>query len=132
MTEKIVNKSLNLTLDLSLEWKEKIEHLALEKGQSLSELMTDLIGQYLGYNLDDVKINRLRENYQELSQRLKILEGKDRQIERLQNRLDIMEKLVASLQSQVISRPLDTLSHSLIVGHEIEDEPDEILADFLD
>lgn len=132
MTEKIVNKSLNITLDLPLEWKEKIENLALEKQQSLSELITNIIGEYLGYNLDDININRLQENYHELSQRLKVLEGKDYQIERLQNRLNIMEKLVASLQSQVISRPLDRLSHGMIMDEEIDDEPDEILTDFLD
>jgi tetrahydromethanopterin S-methyltransferase subunit G len=132
MTEKIVHKSLNITLDLPLEWKEKIENLVIEKQLSLSELITDLIGQFLGYDLDDINISRLQENYQELNQRLNILEEKDYQIEKLQNRLDMMEKLVASLQSQVISRPLDRLGHSLMIDHEIEDEPDEILTDFLD
>lgn len=131
MTEKIVNKSLNITLDLPIKWKSKIDDLAREKNESLSNLITDIIGQYLGYNLDDINVNRLQENYQDLSQRLKVLEGKDYQIERLQNRLNIMEKLIASLQTQVISRSLDGLSYSVSIEEEIEDEPDEILTDFL-
>lgn len=131
MTEKIVNKSLNITLDLPIKWKAKIDDLAREKNESLSNLITDIIGQYLGYNLDDINVNRLQENYQDLSQRLKVLEGKDYQIERLQNRLNIMEKLIASLQTQVISRSLDGLSYSVSIEEEIEDEPDEILTDFL-
>lgn len=132
MTEKIVNKSFNITLDLPIKWKAKIDNLAQEKNQSLSNLITDIIGQYLGDNLDDINVNRLQENYQDLSKRLKVLEAKDYQIERLQNRLDIMEKLIASLQTQVISRSLDSLSYSVSIDEEIEDEPDEILTDFLD
>lgn len=132
MTEKIVNKSFNITLDLPITWKAKIDNLAQEKNESLSNVITDIIGQYLGDNLDDINVNRLQENYQDLSKRLKVLEAKDYQIERLQNRLDIMEKLIASLQTQVISRSLDSLSYSVSIDEEIEDEPDEILTDFLD
>ncbi|MBL1208847.1 hypothetical protein [Geminocystis sp. GBBB08] len=133
MREKIINnKSVNVNLDLPIEWREKIESLAIEKQQSLSDFITDVIGQYLGYNLDNLNINRLQENYQELSERLKILETKDYQIEKLQNRLDIIEKLVASLQTNVVSRPFNRLSHALMINEEIEDEPDEILTDFLD
>jgi hypothetical protein len=43
-----------------------------------------------------------------------------------------MEKLIASLQTQVISRSLDSLSYSVSIEEEIEDEPDEILTAFLD
>jgi hypothetical protein len=132
MTEKIINKSFNITLDLPIKWKAKIDNLAREKNESLSNLITDIIGQYLGDNLDDINVNRLQENYQDLSKRLKVLEAKDYQIERLQNRLDIMEKLIASLQTQVISRSLDSLSYSVSIEEEIEDEPDEILTAFLD
>jgi uncharacterized protein YydD (DUF2326 family) len=132
MTEKIINKSFNITLDLPIKWKAKIDNLAQEKNESLSNLITDIIGQYLGDNLDDINVNRLQENYQDLSKRLKVLEAKDYQIERLQNRLDIMEKLIASLQNQVISRSLDSLSYSVSIEEEIEDEPDEILTAFLD
>jgi uncharacterized protein YydD (DUF2326 family) len=132
MTEKIINKSFNITLDLPIKWKAKIDNLAQEKNESLSNLITDIIGQYLGDNLDDINVNRLQENYQDLSKRLKVLEAKDYQIERLQNRLDIMEKLIASLQTQVISRSLDSLSYSVSIEEEIEDEPDEILTAFLD
>ncbi|BAQ62182.1 hypothetical protein GM3708_2588 [Geminocystis sp. NIES-3708] len=132
MTEKKVYTSLNLTINLPLEWQEKIKDLALEKQISLSELITDIIGEYLDENITDIKINRLQENYQKLNQRLITLEKKDYSIERLQHRLDIMEKLIASVQNNFTSIPFDQLSYSSMISYEIEDEPDEILTDFLD
>ncbi|NCO75591.1 MAG: hypothetical protein GW795_06260 [Cyanobacteria bacterium] len=133
MTEKIVKKSLNLTLDLPLQWTEKIEQLALEKQQPLSELITDIIGVYLSYNLDELNISRLQENYQELNKKVQILEAKDHYIDRLEHRLFIIEKLVSSLQTQISPYPRDkSISYAPIIEEEFEDEPDEILTDFLE
>jgi len=116
MTEKIVKKSLNLTLDLPLQWTEKIEQLALEKQQPLSELITDIIGVYLSYNLDELNISRLQENYQELNKKVQILEAKDHYIDRLEHRLFIIEKLVSSLQTQISPYPRDkSISYAPII-----------------
>lgn len=127
-----MNKPLNITLDLPSEWLEKIEHLAQEKKQPLTELITDIIGQYLGDNLHNNRLDRLEKQDQDLITRLTILESKDYDIENLKHRFEIMEKLIASLQTQVISRPLDRIQRSMMIHEEIEDEPDEILTDFLD
>lgn len=127
-----MNKLLNITLDLPSQWLEKIEHLAQEKQQPLTELITDIIGQYLGDNLHDNRLDRLEKQDQDLITRLTILESKDYDIDNLKHRFEIMEKLVASLQTQVISRPFDRIGDSIMIHEDIEDEPDEILTDFLD
>jgi len=127
-----MDKKINLSLNLPSDWYAQIESIAQEKELSLSELITNIIGQYLGNNLEDVRLDRLEKQYKDLNKRTAILENQDYQIAILQNRLEIMEKLIASLQTQVISRPVDRLSHSLMLNEEIEDEPDEILTDFLD
>jgi hypothetical protein len=127
-----MNKPLNITLDLPSLWLEKIEQLAQEKQQPLTDFITDIIGQYLGDNLHNNRLDRLEKQDQDLITRLTILESKNYDIENLKHRFEIMEKLVASLQTQVISRPLDRIQHSIMLHEEIEDEPDEILTDFLD
>jgi hypothetical protein len=127
-----MNKPLNITLDLPSPWLEKIEHLAQEKKQPLTDFITDIIGQYLGDNLHNNRLDRLEKQDQNLITRLTILESKNYDIENLKHRFEIMEKLVASLQTQVIPRPLDRIQHSIMLHEEIEDEPDEILTDFLD
>lgn len=127
-----MNKPLNITLDLPSEWLEKIESLAEEKQQSLTILITDIISEYLGYNSQHNRLDRLEKQSEDLIDRLIILESKNHDIENLKHRFDIMEKLIASLQSQVISRSFETKIYPNIIQEEIEDEPDEILTDFLD
>ncbi|WP_017294968.1 hypothetical protein [Geminocystis herdmanii] len=127
-----MNKPLNITLNLPSPWLEKIESLAQDKKQPLTDLITDIIGQYLGDNLQNNRLDRLEKQDQDLITRLTILESKDYDIENLKHRFEIMEKLIASLQTQVIPRPLDRIGHSIMTHEEIEDEPDEILTDFLD
>lgn len=127
-----MNKLLSITLDLPSQWLEKIEHLAQEKKQPLTELITDIIGQYLGDNLHNNRLDRLEKQDQDFITRLTLLESKDYEIENLKHRFNIMEKLIASLQTQVISRPFDRTTYSATIQEEIEDEPDEILTDFLE
>lgn len=130
MKEKNIDKFLNININLPSLWEDKIQNLALEKKQSLSELIIDIIGEYLDDNLTD--IDQLPHNYQQLHERITALEEKHYVIQRLQSRLDITEKLVASLQNNFTSRPFQSLTHSLIIDDDMEDEPDEILTDFLD
>ncbi|MGI0480584.1 hypothetical protein ACN4EE_07315 [Geminocystis sp. CENA526] len=127
-----MNKPLNITLDLPIEWLEKIEHLAQSKNLSLSQVITDIIGQYLGDNLYNSRLDRMEQQHQDLTKRLTVLETKDYDLDNLKYRFEIMEKLIASLQTQVISRPFDRIDRTIMIQEEIEDEPDEILTDFLD
>ena len=124
-------KKLNLNLELPLEWLEKIESLAQKEGQTLEETMTDLIGQNLGLDIQALKLNRLRKQNLELEQRLAVLESQDYQIEKLNHRLEIMEKLIAQLQTQRFSSRPTFLNLPAAVDDDIEDEPDEVLTDFL-
>ncbi len=124
-------KKLNLNLELPLEWLEKIESLAQKEGQTLEETMTDLIGQNLGLDIQALKLNRLRKQNLELEQRLAVLESQDYQIEKLNHRLEIMEKLIAQLQTQRFSSRPTLLNLPAVDDDDIEDEPDEVLTDFL-
>jgi hypothetical protein len=132
MSDQTNTKKLNLELEFPLAWIEKIELLAQANEQSISEIIVDLVGNNLGLNVENLKINRLFNNYQNLEKRLGLLETKDYQIERLNHRLEIMEKLMAQLQTKRFSSPSSLLSLPVEdYEDEIEDEPDEILTDFL-
>lgn len=124
-------KKLNLNLELPLEWLEKIESLAQQQGQTLEETITDLIGQNLGLDIQALKVNRLFKQNLELEQRLAVLESQDYQIEKLHNRLEIMEKLIAQLQTQRFSSRPTLLNLPAVDDDDIDDEPDEVLTDFL-
>ena len=124
-------KTLNLNIELPLEWLEKIQSLAQQQEQTLEETITDLIGQNLGLDTQTLKLNRLRKQNLELEQRLAVLESQDYQIEKLHNRLEIMEKLIAQLQTQRFSSRPTFLNLPAAVDDDIEDEPDEVLTDFL-
>ncbi|MBF2058431.1 MAG: hypothetical protein IGQ45_14760 [Cyanobacterium sp. T60_A2020_053] len=122
----------NLSLNLPDEWLEKLDKIALQKEQNIEELVTDIIGQYLTIDIEPLKIEEILQKNKAVEGRLKVLENKvlenkDQQIEKIVNRLSILEKLVASLQ---INRSLAPVQFSQDYD-EIEDEPDEILTDFL-
>jgi hypothetical protein len=131
MLNNLPLKKLNLNLELPLEWLEKIETLAQQKRQTVAEIITDLIGQNLGLDLHTLKLNRLAKQNQQLEDRLKVLENQDYQLEKLNYRLEILEKLVAQLQTQKFSARSSLLNLPINDDDEIEDEPDEILTDFL-
>lgn len=131
MLDNLSLKKLNLNLELPLEWLEKIESLAHKEEQTVAEIITDLIGQNLGLDLQPLKFNRLKKQNQELEERLGLLENQDYQIEKLNHRLEILEKLVAQLQTQRFSPRPSLVNLPVSDDDEIEDEPDEVLTDFL-
>ena len=138
MTKKNTHKFLHLKL--SDEFYEKLNNLATENNISTSELGIKIINNYLSSDLinnifsQEDKLEESTVEYKELSDRLAILESKQIEIEKLEDRFLIMEKLMDSIQRQVTVRdyagkiPDHLIDHS----HDIDDEPDEILSDFLD
>ncbi|AFZ47686.1 hypothetical protein Cyast_1730 [Cyanobacterium stanieri PCC 7202] len=127
MSEDLKLQTANLYLNISDEWLEKLDKIALEKEQNIEELVLDIIGNYLSESKLTLENNQLLEKYEQLSQRLETLEKKDYQIERLTTKLDILEKLVATLQTKNTQEDNDNGEWD----DEFEDEPDEVLTDFL-
>lgn len=117
----------NLSLNLPDEWLDELAKISLQKEQNIEELVKDIIGQYLTIDVEPLKIEEMLQKNKAIEGRLKVLENKDQQIEKLVNRLSILEKLVASLQ---INKSLAPVQFSQNYD-DIEDEPDEILTDFL-
>ena len=138
MTKKIIYKPLNLKLPE--EWHKKLSTLAAEKDKSMTELMIQIINEYLGSNsleksdLQDINLDKIVQECQELSDRLTVLENRDNQLEKLEERFVIMEKLMDSIQRQITVRDYagKIPAHSMAEPDDFEDEPDEILTDFLD
>lgn len=137
MNQKNTHKFLNLKV--SAESYEKLNDLATHNNISSSELALKIINDYLSsesinHIYSQEKVEKSPIEYQKLSDRLTILESKQLELEQLENRLLIMEKLMDSIQKQVTVRdyagklPDYLIDHS----HHIDDEPDEILSDFLD
>ena len=136
-------KPLILTLNLPPSWIEKLNQIAKEKEQNIEKLVIELLGQTLasyeqkqelsvdqGKQKDSVK----KENT-DIDDRLKQLEAQQEKIADLEERIVMLEKLMDSLQRQVTIRdhagslPAHLIDHS---DDDVEDEPDEILTDFLD
>jgi hypothetical protein len=137
MNQKNIHKFLNLKV--SAESYEKLNGLATQNNISSSELALKIINDYLSSDsINNIfppeKVEKSTVEYQQLSDRLAILESKELELEQLKNRLLIMEKLMDTIQKQITVRdyagklPDYLIDHS----HHIDDEPDEILSDFLD
>lgn len=124
-------KKISITLELPLEWANKLDELCLKNKQELAEVISEFIGKNLDLDLKDFQVTKLTQKYQDLEQRLVTLESKDYDIHKLCHRLEIMEKLVAQLQIQRFSSPPAMINMPLTKDDDIEDEPDEILTDFL-
>ena len=122
----------NINLKLPPEWLENLQELASKNNQSTHELILEILANYLNIDYSNFEGKQIRAEIEELKARFKQLEQKDYQFTRLNERLNILEELIISLQSQVISPKaspdLSTLDDD---DEEIYDEPDEILTDFL-
>ncbi|MGY6529022.1 MAG: hypothetical protein ACXITR_03760 [Cyanobacterium sp.] len=129
MSQDLKLQTANLYLNIPDEWLEQLDHIALKKEKNIEELVLDIIGNYLSDSKFNLENSQLLEEYQKLSQRLEVLEKKDYQIERLTTKLEILEKLVATLQTKAVKE--DSTVNNQGWDDDFEDEPDEVLTDFL-
>ena len=81
MSKDLKLQTANLYLNISDEWLEKLDNLAVEKEQNIEQLVLDIIGNYLSDSELNLENNQRLEEYQNLNQRLEVLEKK-----RLSNR----------------------------------------------
>ena len=147
MKSKTDYKSLILNLNLPENWLTKLNKIAEDKGQNLEQLVIELLGKTLAEHDDDQpkplqKAVEKKETpavvdnskIEDIDDRLKQLETKQAVIDKLEERVVLLEKLMDSVQRQVIVRDYagKLPAHLIDDSDHIDDEPDEILTDFLD
>lgn len=124
---------VNFNLKIPQQWLGRLTKSAQENNHSVEDLILTVLAEYFNFNERDFQIQQLHQELQQLRQRVIQLEEQDYQFAQLTKRLNILEKLIASLQTQWIKlRPSTSLS--LVEEYDdddIYDEPDEVLTDFL-
>lgn len=107
--------------ELPLAWKMKLERLAAERKQAPADVMTEAIAYYLGETVNtnaqrldslDSEVTSLRQSLHELTQRL-----------------DYVQAIALKRSPALATPPPPPSDHEY---WDIDDEPDEILYDFLD
>lgn len=129
MSNDLKLQPANLSLNVPDEWLENLDNIAAEKNQSIEELILEVIDDYLKLDSSKLSLKEIFKEHQELSKRLEILEKKDYQIDRLTTRLNILEKLISVLQTEGVKTK--KYNRDSFDEDDFEDEPDEVLTDFL-
>lgn len=126
----------NITLEtiVSLEWAEQLNQLSLETGHSLTELIQEAIGQYLNKTRGFLSNQSIDLEYLNLQKELLNLQKKVESLKPLLNQVAQLEAKIVALEKIVIPElsisPSATFSQ-LLTDENDQDEPDEILTDFL-
>lgn len=136
MNKKIGRKA-NINLKIDYLSKEKLLNIAQEQKINLEELLVAIIKKYLEEKINDPtylnhqKLEKIKHNFQQLEQRLILLEKEKFELKTIDNRISILEKKVQNLQN-LPSPHYITKFNNYYVDDDIDDEPDEILTEFLD
>ncbi|MGK7924158.1 MAG: hypothetical protein AB4290_02710 [Spirulina sp.] len=124
-----INQQVTVSCRVSQTWQNRIEKIATDRNTSSEEIMTEAIALYLG----EASINS--------RDRLLALEG---EVAVLKQMLSQFNNTVTLLQQQQVSRDLSTDSiprspvpqpffeNAIAADDDVEDEPDEVLYDFLE
>ena len=122
---------VNLNVKIPQQWLGRLTKLAQENNQSVEALILAVLAEYLNFDEAGFPVQELPQELQQLRQRVIQLERQNYQFDKLTNRLNILEKLIASLQTQLIEPKPSTSLPSSEEYDDIYDEPDEVLTDFL-
>ncbi|HEY9866583.1 MAG TPA: hypothetical protein V6D21_20585 [Candidatus Obscuribacterales bacterium] len=119
---------------VSSEWAEQLHQLSLETGNSLEELVQEAIGQYLDKTRVFLSSQSVDLEYFNLQKELLDLQGKVESLKPLLNQVAKLEAKIVTLEKIVAPElslsPSSTFSQ-LLTDDNDQDEPDEILTDFL-
>ena len=116
------------------EWANQLNQYSLETGRSVAELVQEAIGQYL--KTIPTSLNPNSENLEDsrIEQELLILQQKVQSLELLFHQVSKLEAKITSIEKIIIPEvPItsDSTFAQLLTNDSDEDEPDEILTDFL-
>lgn len=119
---------------VSSEWAEQLHQLSLETGHSLEELVQEAIGQYLDKTRVLLSSQSVDLEYFNLQKELLDLQAKVESLKPLLNQVAKLEAKMVTLEKIVVPElslsPSSTFSQ-LLTDDNDQDEPDEILTDFL-
>ncbi|AFZ14564.1 hypothetical protein Cri9333_3754 [Crinalium epipsammum PCC 9333] len=113
------------------DWKAKIQHLAVLRGKTPEEIIYEALGQYLGeeqstnetrFNTLEVEVSSLNTNIASLTSTVKDL----------QQRLVTAASIISIPETNSIPAPKMIQNINSLYQEDLEDEPDEILYEFLD
>lgn len=122
---------MKINIKVPEKWEKKLEKLAKKNQQSLDELILKILADYLNFDYSDFQVKKLQEELNNLTKRVKELEKQDYEFKQQTNKLEILEKLVDSLQISIRqSKSIKTISINEEM-EEMEDEADEVLTEFL-
>jgi phosphate uptake regulator len=125
-------EQVTIKLKIPQEWTKKLNKIAEENYRTSEEMIMAIVAEYLNVSYEDILLQNLSEKVEKIERRLSKIEEKDYNLDKLVNRLTIMEKLMTSLQTrQIVTTAEIPLNSELEDDEDIYDEPDEILTDFL-
>ncbi|MFM6208313.1 hypothetical protein, partial [Planktothrix sp.] len=116
------------------EWVNQLNQFSLETGRSVKELVQEAIGQYLKTISTSLNPNSKQLEDSLLEQELLILQQKVQSLELLFHQVSKLEAKITSIEKIIIPEvPItsDSTFAQLLTNDSDEDEPDEILTDFL-
>lgn len=116
------------------EWANQLNQYSLETGRSVAELVQEAIGQYLKTISTSLNPNSKQLEDSLLEQELLILQQKVQSLELLFHQVSKLEAKITSIEKIIIPEvPItsDSTFAQLLTDDSDEDEPDEILTDFL-
>ncbi|ACK69337.1 CopG domain protein DNA-binding domain protein [Gloeothece citriformis PCC 7424] len=123
------------------EWIDKFEQLAKQTNRPVSDLVREALAQYIGIDENSSRIisqlEQFKEDLQLLRQRVTETELYKTQIRDLLLRLAVVEQSLSKGQTSVMSPNVNLFSQAKLKEEtenyedDIEDEPDEILTDFI-
>ncbi|MFM6191656.1 hypothetical protein [Planktothrix sp.] len=116
------------------EWANQLNQFSLETGRSVKELVQEAIGQYLKTISTSLNPNSKQLEDSLLEQELLILQQKVQSLELLFHQVSKLEAKITSIEKIIIPEvPItsDSTFAQLLTNDSDEDEPDEILTDFL-
>lgn len=134
------SEEITVEIKVPKTWINQLETLAKERGNAVPVLLREALAKYL--ELEDISqvVNSPSENYllELKSLKVKVTEleaGRDR-VKELNIRLSVIEQTVAKIQGQIMINSSDSRAELLFLDAEddeyyYDDEPDEILTDFM-
>ena len=128
-------ENTKIEITVSPEWADQFNQLSLETKRSVEELVQEALGQYLEQSQTSLLSNSPAIESSSLSKELSILKQRVQSLELLLNQVAKLESKISALEKIVIHEisipPHSTFAQLLTNDDEDDDEPDEVLTDFL-
>ncbi len=134
----MLEEEIMLGAKVPSQWREKYEALARDAGISLTEVVRDALAQYIGaHNKSSALVSPLellQSQITTLREQVEELMLYKNQMRELSIRLSVLEQGITKIQTELVPSGTISVSDAVLIDPDeeyFEDEPDEILTDFL-